>query len=62
MRADYAFINGEVITVNPEDGVLDATAVRDDEICAMGTTEGILRLQGPEIGTCDDYDKWRGRR
>jgi predicted amidohydrolase YtcJ len=53
MHADYVFINGEVITVNPEDHIFQAAAVRGDEICAVGTTEEILRLRGPKTRVID---------
>lgn len=53
MHADHVFINGEVITVDPEDRVLQAAAVRGNEICAVGTTEEILRLRGPGTRVID---------
>lgn len=53
MHVDYVFINGEVITVNPEDHIFQAAAVRGNEICAVGTTEEILRLRGPETRVID---------
>src|ERR671933_806817 len=53
MTADYIFINGEVVTVNPGDDVEEAVAVRDNEICAVGTTEEILHFRGPETRVID---------
>lgn len=53
MHADCIFVNGEVVTVGPEDDVLEAVAVRGNEICAVGTTQEILRLQGPETRVVD---------
>src|SRR3712207_2618086 len=53
MHADCVFVNGEVVTVNPEDDVLEAAAVRGNEICAVGTTEEILKLQGPTTRVVD---------
>ena len=53
MTADYIFVNGEVVTVNPGDDVEEAVAVRGNEICAVGTTEEILRLRGPETRVVD---------
>ena len=53
MHADCIFVNGEVVTVNPEDDVFEAVAVRCNEICAVGTTEEILRLQGPKTRVVD---------
>src|SRR3712207_9066262 len=53
MHADCVFVNGEVVTVNPGNDVLEAAAVRGNEICAVGTTEEILKLQGPETRVVD---------
>ena len=53
MHADYVFINGEVITVSPDDHVFQAAAVRGNEICAVGTTEEVLNLSGPETQVVD---------
>lgn len=53
MYADYVFVNGEVVTVNPEDEVARAAAVRGSEICAVGTTEEVLNLRGPETRLVD---------
>jgi predicted amidohydrolase YtcJ len=53
MHAECVFINGEVVTVNPEDDVLEAAGVRGNEICAVGTTQEILRLQGPGTRVVD---------
>lgn len=53
MHADYVFINGEVITVRPDDHVFQAAAVRGNEICAVGTTEEVLNLSGPETQILD---------
>lgn len=53
MHADYAFINGEVITVRPDDRVFQAAAVRGNEICAVGTTEEVLGLSGPKTQVVD---------
>lgn len=53
MHADCIFVNGEVVTVSPEDDVFEAVAVRGNKICAVGTTQEILRLQGPETWVVD---------
>jgi predicted amidohydrolase YtcJ len=53
MHADCVFVNGEVVTVNPRDDVFEAVAVRGNKICAVGTTEEILRLQGPATRVVD---------
>lgn len=53
MYADYVFVNGEVVTANPEDDVLEAVAVRGNEISSVGTTEEILSLCGSETRVID---------
>lgn len=53
MTADYVFVNGEVVTVNPKDEVAEAVAVRGEEITAVGTTEEISRLAGPRTRIVD---------
>ena len=53
MYADYVFVNGEVVTVNPENEVARAAAVRGSEICAVGATEEVLKLRGPETRVVD---------
>src|SRR3712207_1031239 len=53
MRADRVFVNGEVVTVNPGDDLFEAVAVKCNEICAVGTTEKILRLRAPETRVVD---------
>lgn len=53
MHADYVFVNGEVITANPEDEIAQAIAIRGNEICAVGTMEEILGLRGPETRVVD---------
>ena len=53
MHADCIFVNGEVVTASPEDDVFEAVAARGNEICAVGTTQEILRLQGPETWVVD---------
>jgi len=51
--ADYAFINGEVLTVNANDDVAQAVAVEGGEISAVGTTGEVLDLAGPETRVVD---------
>lgn len=53
MAADYVFVNGEVVTVNPDDGVAEAVAVEGGKVLAVGTTEGILSLRGPHTRVVD---------
>lgn len=44
--ATYAFINGEVITVDAENWICEAVLVERDEIAAVGSNEEILQLAG----------------
>ena len=44
--ADFAFINGSVITVNKENEIVTAMAVKDNKIIYVGNDEGIT----PYIG------------
>ena len=53
MAADYVFVNGEVVTVNPNDEVAQAVAVEGGRIQAVGTTEEILGLRGPRTRVVD---------
>jgi predicted amidohydrolase YtcJ len=53
MAADYVFVNGEVVTVNPNDEVAEAVAVEGGRILAVGTTEEILGLRGPRTRMVD---------
>jgi|SRR5699024_1339956 len=41
----YLFMNGEVITVNKNNEVMEAVAVQDNKIIAVGTNEEILELK-----------------
>ena len=45
--ADIVIYNGPVLTMDDQDRTVQAVAVRDGEILAVGTTERILRLAGP---------------
>jgi predicted amidohydrolase YtcJ len=45
--ADLVLTNGRIITVDAEDDVLEAIAVRDGRIVQVGTTAAIQRLVGP---------------
>lgn len=47
------FINGEVITVNDTDEVVEAIAIEDGKIKAVGTTTEILKLQDEETEVTD---------
>lgn len=52
-RADLVFINGHVVTVDSQRPEAQAVAVRGDRIVAVGTTDAIRRLAGPQTRTID---------
>lgn len=53
--ADFVFFNGQVLTADADHSftVADAVAVRDENILAVGTSDRILRLAGPETRRID---------
>lgn len=53
MSADRIFLNGEVVTVNARDEVLEAVAVDGTRILAVGSDDEILRLRTPETEVVD---------
>ncbi|MDA2935259.1 amidohydrolase family protein, partial [Acidobacteria bacterium AH-259-D05] len=46
--ADWVLYDGSVITVDEQDRVAEAIAVRDGKVMAVGTKDHILRMAGPE--------------
>lgn len=52
-QADVLFVNGKVITVDPQDRIAEAVAVRAGRIYAVGSNEEIRRLAGPETEVVD---------
>ena len=46
-------INGKIITVDPDDRVVEAIAIYRNKIEALGTTEEIKKLAGPETKIID---------
>ncbi len=46
--ADLALINGKIITVDEKFSFAEAVSVKDGRIQAVGTTEEIMKLTGPE--------------
>ncbi len=46
--ATLALINGKIVSVNPDDTVYQAVAVRGNKIISVGTTDEIAKLIGPE--------------
>ncbi len=53
MVADHLFVGGEVVTVNPNDDIVEAIAIGGGRILAVGSTEEILRLRGPGTRVVD---------
>lgn len=53
MNADLIVVNGKVITVNPEDTVVEAFAVKDGKILDLGTSEKIEELATAETSRID---------
>lgn len=53
MEKQYLFINGEVVTVNANDDVVEAIAIKGEKIIAVGTTEDILKLKDSQSEVVD---------
>ncbi len=53
LDADLILVNGRVITVDANDRVAQAVAVKDGRIIAVGTTADITRLAGPSTRRID---------
>jgi len=53
MLADLVLLNGRIITVDPHDRVVQALAVRDGRIMAVGSNRAIERLSGPATRRID---------
>ena len=51
--ADRVLLNGKVLTVDAEDSVAEAIAIRDGRIVAVGTTAMIEALAGPDTDRID---------
>ncbi len=51
--ADRILTGGRILTVDPEDRIADALAIRKGRIVAVGTTEEIERLAGPATERID---------
>lgn len=52
-EADFIFINGQVVQADREQSVAEAVAVKKNIILAVGTTQDILLLQGPDTHVFD---------
>lgn len=53
MAKQYLFINGEVITVNQNNEVVEAVAVRENKIIAVGSDKDILALKEADSKVID---------
>jgi hypothetical protein len=51
--ADTILVNGHVLTVDPQDTVADAVAIRDGKILAVGSNEAVRALAGPDSHVID---------
>lgn len=53
MIADYIFYNGEVITVNPKNAVVDSVAIKGNRILEVGDYASLQQLVGNETKQID---------
>ncbi|WP_375200370.1 amidohydrolase [Bacillus sp. RS11] len=53
MKANIAFLNGEVITVDGQDSIREALAISDNKIVAVGSNEEIKELIGDSTQVID---------
>jgi predicted amidohydrolase YtcJ len=51
--ADLVFSNGKIVTVDERFTIAEAVAVKDDRIVAVGSSQEIARLAGPNTRTID---------
>ena len=51
--ADTILLNGKIITLDPKSSVVQALAIRDGRIAAVGTNDEIKTLAGPATRTVD---------
>lgn len=51
--AEIIFVNGEVVTVNASDDILQAVAVQQNRIVAVGTNYEVLQFRGPKTRVVD---------
>jgi hypothetical protein len=50
---ELVLVNGKILTVDPSFTIVEAVAVRDGRVFAVGTTAEISRLRGPATRTID---------
>jgi predicted amidohydrolase YtcJ len=53
LSPDTVLINGKILTVDPEDSVAEAVAIKDGKIIAVGAGDAIRELVGPDTKTID---------
>jgi len=51
--ADTVLYNGKVLTADDQFTIVEAVAIRDDELMAVGTTDRILKMAGPQTRKID---------
>ena len=52
-NADTILFNGKIVTVNDQFQVEQAIAIKGQRILAVGKTENIMKLKGPETKLLD---------
>lgn len=53
LAADMVLVNGKVVTVDPDDTIVEAVAVKNGKILAVGSTDEIKKLAGEGTETLD---------
>ncbi len=53
MEADLIFINGPVLTVDKDNTIAEAVAVKDDKIVYVGSKDGVAAFQGEKTEVVD---------
>jgi predicted amidohydrolase YtcJ len=53
IKADIVLLNGKIITVDPDDNVVEAVAIYDNKFMAVGTSDEIKGLTGKDTKVID---------
>jgi len=53
VSAESVYVNGTVITMDPDDNIAEAIAVKDGKIVAAASNQQILRLVGKDTKVID---------
>lgn len=53
IKADMVLLNGKIITVDPDDSVVEAVAIYDNKFMAVGTSDEIRGLAGKDTKVID---------